>query len=259
VQEIALARYPYIIDVRDAGLAQGTPITSSLGDIEVPWAAPVAVDAALNRTRRVTPLLHSSAQSWLSESEDLLPNYDRYPDLGFAPGADRKAQILAVMLEGEFDSAFKDRKSPLLDAPPAAPAPPAAAKPGEAPKPQQGGLDSVIQHSPPSSRLILVGSNAVFTDQASNLISEVLGSRYTKAVEFAQNVVDWSLEDQGLLAIRSRDQFARTLEPLDRRAEQSIEFLNYAAALGALGVVWLANRQRRRRAAARWTALLGRA
>jgi len=117
----------------------------------------------------------------------------------------------------------------------------------------------VIQHSPASSRLIIVASNAVFTDQASSLISEALGSRYTRAVEFAQNVVDWSLEDQGLLAIRSRDQFARTLEPLDRHRQQSIEFLNYAAALGALGLVWFANRQRRRRAVARWTTLLGRA
>jgi ABC-2 type transport system permease protein len=262
VQEIALARYPYILDVRGSGLAQGTPITSSLGDIEVPWAAPVSLDAARNGKRRVTTLLHSSAQSWLSQSEDLLPNYDRYPELGFAVSADRKAQILAVMLEGGFDSAFKDKKSPLLQAPPAAPTPPATPGqpvPPKPPEPAQGGFDSVLAHSPASSRLILVASNAVFTDQASSLISEVLGSRYTKAAEFAQNVVDWSLEDQGLLAIRSRDQFARTLEPLDRRAEQTIEFLNYAVALGALGLVWLANRQRRRRAAARWTALLGRA
>jgi ABC-2 type transport system permease protein len=262
VQEIALARYPYIVDVRGAGLDPGTPITSSLGDIEVPWAAPVTVDPKLNTARHVTALLRSSAQSWLVESGDLLPDYDHYPDYGFAQGAQRRPEALAVMLEGGFDSAFKDRKSPLLDAP--APAPTVPPKPGEPPqppdasKPAQPQFASVIQHSPPSARLILVASNAVFTDQASSLISEVLGSRYTKAIEFAQNVVDWSLEDQGLLAIRARDQFARTLEPLDRSTEKTIEVLNYAAALGALGLVWLANRQRRRRAATRWTALLGR-
>jgi ABC-2 type transport system permease protein len=264
VQEIALARYPYIVDVRGAGLDPATPITSSLGDIEVPWAAPITVDPKKNATRHVSALLRSSAQSWLLDSGDLLPDYDRYPDYGFAIGAQRQPQLLAVMLEGAFDSAFKDRKSPLLEAPapaaqtPPSPKPGAAPKPPEAPKPAPSGFASVIQHSPASARLILVGSNALFTDQASSLISEVLGSRYTKAIEFAQNVIDWSLEDQGLLAIRNRDQFARTLEPLDRHTQQTIEVLNYAAALGALGLVWLANRQRRRRAAARWTALLGR-
>jgi ABC-2 type transport system permease protein len=263
VQELALARYPYIVEVRRDGLDQATPITRNLGDIAVPWAAAVVVDQGPNRTRRVTPLLHSSAQSWILDSADLLPDYQRYPDMGFATGKGGKPEVLAVMLEGSFDSAFKDRKSPLLAAPPAAPATPAVpghpAAPAAAAKPEQGGFDSVIQHSPASSRLIIVASNAVFTDQASSLISEALGSRYTRAVEFAQNVVDWSLEDQGLLAIRSRDQFARTLEPLDRHRQQSIEFLNYAAALGALGLVWFANRQRRRRAVARWTTLLGRA
>jgi len=261
VQEIALARYPYIVDVRGSGLNGATPITSSLGDIEVPWAAPVTVDDSKNSRRRVSVLLRSSAQSWLSESVDLLPDYQHYPDSGFATGESRSPKLLAVMLEGGFDSGFKDRKSPLLDAP--ASTPPTPPKPGDPPKPPDSatpaatGFGSVIQHSPDSARLILVASNAMFTDQAAGLISEVLGSRYTKATEFAQNVVDWSLEDQGLLAIRSRDRFARTLEPLDRRAEQTIEALNYAAALGALGLVWLANRQRRRAAATRWTALLG--
>jgi ABC-2 type transport system permease protein len=261
VQEIALARYPYIVDVRGAGLNATTPITSSLGDIEVPWAAPITVDEAKNARRHVSVLLRSSAQSWLSDSVDLLPDYQHYPDSGFATGEPRSPRALAVMLEGGFDSGFKDRKSPLLDA--QAATPPAPPKPGEPPKPPDNatpaasGFGSVIQHSPDSARLILVASNAIFTDQASGLISEVLGSRYTKATEFAQNVIDWSLEDQGLLAIRSRDRFARTLEPLDRRAEQTIEALNYAAALGALGLVWLANRQRRRAAAARWTTLLG--
>jgi ABC-2 type transport system permease protein len=269
VQEMALARYPYIVDVRHDGLDASTPITSGLGDIEVPWAAAVAVDPARNSARHVTALLRSSGQSWLSDSGDLLPDYARYPDLGFAIGTPRQPRVLAVMLEGSFDSAYKDRKSPLLAPPPAAPAAPGApgapgatATPAATPAATSGapaspaGFEGVILHSPPSARLILVASNAVFTDQAASLISEALGSRYTRAAEFAQNVVDRSLEDQGLLAIRSRDQFARTLEPLDRHAEQTIEFLDYAAALGALGVVWFANRQRRRRAAARWIALL---
>jgi len=107
VQELALARYPYIVEVRRDGLDQATPITRNLGDIAVPWAAAVVVDQGPNRTRRVTPLLHSSAQSWILVSADLLPDYQRYPDMGFATAKVGKPEVLAVMLEGSFDSALR--------------------------------------------------------------------------------------------------------------------------------------------------------
>ena len=96
------------------------------------------------------------------------------------------------------------------------------------------------------------GSSALFSDQAINLIGQTLGSPYSKPAEFAQNLIDWSLEDQGLLAIRSRAHFARTLRPLSRGGEQVLEYLNYALALGGLAVVWLLDRRRRQRAAARY-------
>jgi ABC-2 type transport system permease protein len=263
VRELALAKYPYIVDVRGAGLDQKSAITSSLGDIELPWVSALNIDAARNKSRRVTPLLRSSSSSWQSESSNLLPDYDRYPDMGFATASGAGAQTLAVMLEGGFDSAFQGRKSPLLEATASPASTGSTAPPGSTPadnagaaKPAPAAIESVIQHSPDSARLILIGSDSAFTDQAEGLISEALGSRYTKQVEFVQNAVDWALEDQGLLAIRSRAQFARTLEPLDRHTEQFIEFLNYAAALGALLVVWFAYRMRRRQAMLRTTLLL---
>ncbi|MGH8144371.1 MAG: Gldg family protein [Steroidobacteraceae bacterium] len=292
LNELELATYPYIVDVRGQGLSGATPLTSGLGQIDMPWAAPITVNAALNKNRKVTTLLRSSANSWVSDSTELLPNYQRYPDFGFAGAHPNGSQILGVMLEGRFDSAFAGKPSPLaLAAAPPAPTPAVDPKPkralargplaksaGPGSKPAAAGkaaaaaaaakaaaakpaasddaINSVIQHSPDSSRLILVGSSAMFSDQVLNLLSEAQGTAYTKPVEFAQNAIDWSLEDQGLLAIRGREHFARTLTPLTRSAEQFWEYLNYALALGGLALVWGLNRRRRRRSSARHLKLL---
>jgi len=293
VNELELAKYPYIVDVRDAGLDAHSPITSSLGQIDVPWATPVLADAGRNAQRKLTQLLHSSRGSWVSDATDLLPDYTAFPDLGFPASAATGTQPLALMLEGEFDSFFKGKPSPLLAAKsadaaadnakadngapksasksapgksggskaadakkPGAEAAPVSDKPAASATAATLPIDSVIQRSPDSARLIVLSSSAMFTDPVINLIGQTLGTRYTKSVEFVQNIVDWTLEDQGLLSIRSREHFARTLAPMNRKAQQFWEYLNYALVIGALAVVWVANRQRRRRAAARHQSLL---
>ncbi len=75
----------------------------------------------------MTRLLQSSALSWVSDSTDLMPDYEQYPDSGFVTGKPAGPQTLAVMVEGSFDSMFKGKPSPLLS-PPAAADKPAAAR-----------------------------------------------------------------------------------------------------------------------------------
>ena len=84
-----------------------------------------------------------------------------------------------------------------------------------------------------------MGSNALFSDQTGSLIGQALGTAYTKPAEFALNLVDWSLEDQGLLSIRSRGHFARTLKPLEDEAKLFWEVGNYVLALLGLLIVFL--------------------
>jgi ABC-2 type transport system permease protein len=267
VDEVELAKYPYIVDVRGRGLDARSPITDGLGQIDVPWAAPIEVDGQKNQGRRVTRLLQSSPLSWVSPSTDLMPDYDAYPDSGFVTGKPAGPQTLAVMIEGSFDSMFKGKVSPLL--PPAGADPaaktaakangkPAAAVPPAPPAatPTKADFDRVIQHSPDSARLILLGSSALLSDQAIRLIGETFGTTYSKPTELLQNMVEWSLEDQGLLSIRGREHFARTLVPLTRQAQAFWEYLNYAAVLGGLALIWLFNRRRRRVAGLRHLKLL---
>ncbi len=256
VREIELAPYPYIVDVRGNGLDSASAITASLGEIEVPWASAVTVDEAKNKGLKVTTLLRSSKDSWLSDSTKLLPDYQQHPDLGFAAAGPRAARPLAVMIEGRFVSAFKGKPSPLLASAKAPDASASAPKPAAAASSAMPAIGRVIDRSPEAARLIVVASDELFNDRTMRLLGEARGVRDTRAVQFAQNLVDWSLQDQGLLGIRGRDHFARTLAPLPREAEAGWEYGNYAAALGGLALVWWLNRRRRRGASHHYAQLL---
>lgn len=112
-------------------------------------------------------------------------------------------------------------------------------------------ISGVIESSPGSARLILIGSSAFATDTAISLANEATQSRYLKPIELIQNAVEWSLEDRGLLALRGRGQFSRLLEPVGREGRMFYEYLNYALALGGLVLLyWLARSARIRRARA---------
>ncbi len=270
IREIRMLPYPHFPDIRGAGLNADNPITSALGQVDLNWASPITVDKDKNKERTVTPLLRSSAKSWVSTDLDVMPDYNTWPDTGFKPGANRAARLLAVAVEGRFDSFFKGKDSPLAK-PPAekagagadADASRADAAPGadkaSAADEAQAPITSVIERSPESARIILVASNTFADDAVLNLASAGMGTLYTKPVEFLQNAIDWSLEDRGLLSIRSRAQFARTLVPMQRNSQLFWEYLNYGLALLGLVVVWLWRRWVRRSERVRYQSILAEA
>ena len=96
----------------------------------------------------------------------------------------------------------------------------------------------MIEHSPSSARIVLVGSNEFASDLAVTLVSEGMGTFYSKQLEFMQNVIDLSLEDQGLLSIRGRSQFSRTLVSMVSGEQALWEDLNYGVALAGLLGIW---------------------
>ncbi|MGD8852107.1 MAG: Gldg family protein [Gammaproteobacteria bacterium] len=263
IREIRMLPYPHFPDVRGEGLNSDHPITAALGQVTLNWVSPITVDEDKNQARSVAALLRSSDQSWVSPEPNIMPDYQSWPDTGFEPGAERGARLLGVAVEGRFDSYFKGKDSPLAK-PPEAPADTegadaasrdAAAEAQETPPPITG----VIDRSPESARIILVASNTFADDAVLSLASEGLGTLYTKPAEFLQNAVDWSLEDRGLLAIRSRAQFARTLAPMDRADQLFWEYLNYSLALLGLVAVWFWRRWVHRAEQRRYQAILAEA
>ncbi len=82
----------------------------------------------------------------------------------------------------------------------------------------------MVEHSPASARLILIGSSTFLSDTAISLATEATQTRYLKPLELVQNTVEWSLEDRGLLSLRGRGQFGRMLEPVGREGRMFWEY-----------------------------------
>jgi gliding motility-associated transport system permease protein/gliding motility-associatede transport system auxiliary component len=245
VQEVRALAYPYFPDIREDGMDRKSGITSGLGQLTLNWASPITVDHAKNKDRKIVDLLRSSAQSWTSSSTDIEPNFAAHGELGFPSGEHRGSELLAAVIQGHFTSYFKGKPSPLLKSEEKPTGTDKSAKETAEKKPVVSG---VIDSSPASARLVLIGSDSFLSDEALGLAAEATGTRYLKPVQLIENVADWSLEDPGLLALRGRGQFSRMLEPMDRSGEMFWEYLNYALALGGLALVYgLQRRSRNRR------------
>jgi ABC-2 type transport system permease protein len=233
VREIRMLPYPHFPDLRKEELSQNSPITASLGQLTLNWASPVTVDAEKNKGRTVTELVRSSAKSWTSGNQDVLPDYRTYPNTGFPVGDEQVGSLMAVAIEGRFDSFYQGKESPLT----------LKGDNVSSDKETAAQVTGVINHSPDSARLILVSSNTFASDMATELVSQGLSTRYTKPFAFIQNAVDWSLEDRSLLALRGRTQLARTLDPLPDGRQQLWESANYGLALMGLLMVWIWRRR----------------
>ncbi|MEJ2693418.1 MAG: Gldg family protein, partial [Candidatus Thiodiazotropha sp.] len=257
VRETQLVDYPYFVDVRGEGLAQEGGITAGLNQVTMTWASPITIEPAKNQGRKVIPLLESSGQAWTSESLDIQPDFQTHGKLGFSPGNEREKALLAVSVEGRFESYFKDKPSPLVQREDQAASGEGADTSEGEKKTEQPVISRVIERSPESARIILFSSNSFLADQMLDLASSGLGTRYLKPVQLVENAVDWSLEERGLLAIRGRAQFSRTLDPLERNDQLFWEYLNYGLALFGLLIVWLLRGQLNRRSQQRYAAILG--
>lgn len=242
IQEVRSLPYPFFPDLREDGMTSNG-ITAGLGQLTVSWPSPLVVDQAKEQGRQVARLLWSSPDSWLLDGSDIQPDFQRYPKTGFAPGDERASRTLGVMLTGRFDSAFAGQPSPLLKQ---AADKPAAGKDGK-PEEQQPVVSGVIDRSPPSSRLVVIGSGTLLSDAVLELAAQATRTRYDKPLQLMENLVDWSLEDRGLLALRGRGQYSRMLAPMDTEEQMFWEYLNYGLVLAGLALVALWRRLARRR------------
>lgn len=250
IQEVRMVEYPYFVDVRDNGLI-GKEMTAGLPQVTMNWASPINVDQTKNKDRNVIELLKSSDSSWVSDSTQVVPDFKQYGRLGFESPQQRQAYPLAVAVEGRFESYFKGKDSPLLSD-----KEDKDKKEEAVPEDDKGSEDSaekpvytgVIEKSPESARIIVFASNEFLTDETIQLAASSSGSLYVNSLQLMENAVDWSLEDRGLLSIRGRGHFSRTLRPLTNQGQIFLEYLNYGLAVIGLLVVYFIYRRRRRKA-----------
>lgn len=251
VQELRMVKYPYFVDIRNKGGKKENTLTSGISQVTLNWSSPISIDKEKNKDRKVTPLLESSPQSWTSDTTQIAPDI-RFGNrmMEFSPTGKREKYILSVAVEGRFESFYKDKKSPLLkeEKTEKEKEKKEDEKKEEEENEEELFISSVIEKSPESARIILFASNEFLTDQTLNISSSVGGTTYQNSLLLAENAIDWSLEDRGLLAIRSRSHFSRTLYPLEKGDQMFWEYLNYGFALAGLMLVYAAYRLSRRKA-----------
>ncbi len=248
VQEIQMVNYPYFVDIRDDGMNSESGLTAGIPQITMNWPSPIGIDNEKNSTRQVTRLLESTDQAWLSDSLNIQPDFESYPDMGFAVSDEPRKQLLAVSVEGQFESYFKGQPSPLLKGNETSPEEQNAEEPIV--------VGSVIEKSSESARIILFASSTFITDEMLDLAMNTTRTPYVNTIQLIENAIDWSLEDRGLLSIRSRGHFARILDPMEKESQVYWEYLNYAAALLGLLVIYLLYWRSRKKKAASYQQLL---
>lgn len=243
LQEMRMINYPYFVDVRGNGLNADSLITNQLPQITMAWSSPLTVDTEANAEREVTNLLSSSPGAWLSESTDIMPRLEGGAVAPYQPEGDVGPQVLAAVAEGQFSSLFEGKESPLLgddttNTEADANAAPATA--AEDVEPEPGVVTSVIERSPESARLMVFASNEFAKDQMLQMAGSAGGTMYLAPMQIMANAIDWSLEDTGLMQIRGRGQFNRTLPPMQKGTQMFWEYSNYAlAALAILAIAFI--------------------
>lgn len=234
-RDVQLIEYPYFLDLRQPGLSPEHAATANLPQVTMAWASPITVERGTGR--HVSALLRSSPQAWLSNSKDVMPKVDssgrstlRPPPAENETGQSQShhsIQNLGVVMEGRFTSMFADVSSPSngtganvnATANPAAPSRPRG----------------LLERSPESARIVLFSSNDFISDKVLNSLVAASGTQYLGPLDLFRNTLDWALQDEQLLQIRSRAHFNRTLPPMERQAQLLIEYFNYGLAL-----LWLA-------------------
>lgn len=118
-----------------------------------------------------------------------------------------------------------------------------------------GIVGTVIDHSPESARLIVIGSSEFVSDYSVRMISSARQMLYVNGYQFLANLIDTAMEDASLMSIRSRGHFNRTLPSLEPAQTGLFEYGNYFAAIVGLCIVFGINaflRTRRRTEQASW-------
>jgi len=250
VQEIQMVPYPYFVDVRGKGLSEENAITARLPQVTVNWGSPLSFSEAKKGSVNMTPLLRSSAASWVSNATRIQPDFRRFPKLGFDRSGEPGARTLAMLVEGSFESFFKGKPSPLLEEKPdesAEATPDAGHEEAENKATEAPVVSSTIEKSPESARIIIIGSNESLADETLQIARAAGGDRFLNSLQLVENAVDWALEDRALLSIRGRGHFSRTLIPTTQEQKAFLEYLNYGVVVMGLLLLYGFHRFRKQR------------
>lgn len=206
IQEIQSVQYPFFVDVRPDAMSTDNMIVANLPTVSMNWASPINIDATKNLNRESSVLMSSSSNAWLTSDTNIQPDFQTYPDLGFAVGESQQAYPLAVAVTGSFESYYKEQPLPVNSE-------------GQ----PEAVTGNTVTQSPQNSRLVVFASSGFVDDFALQISSRLTQDYYVNNLRLMQNAVDWSVEDLDLLSIRSRGSATRVLIPLTEQQRTTWE------------------------------------
>lgn len=247
IREVRMVDYPPFVLIKGKGLAADNPATSALPQLIMHFSSAVSCldssassDSAEKEEKSCHTLLSSSDKAWQDTSFKADPDYEKNGKLGFAAPSKRQRITLAVTKVGKFTSSFKGKQAPLMN----------DEKPGAKKDDSKSGKDKlragILEHSPDTARLVVLGSSSFVSDIMLGLSSQI--SQAARAnEEFMTNLTDWAVQDSSLMQIRSKERYARTLDKLDTAEKIGWEVGNFgfaALAVLAIGLLTLGKRKR---------------
>jgi ABC-2 type transport system permease protein len=167
------------------------------------------------------------------------PDFTTYPQTGFPEPQAFHPSVLAITDTGSFTSFFKGKDDPRIEKIRKAHEERAAKKDRKEDEKHEEEVlpPPLIERSPDGTRLVVVGCSEFVNDTVISISRSLSPDRFLNSLQFVQNLVDWSVEDEDLLTIRAREGHARLLRPMDHSQQRFYEILNYCLAFGGLLVV----------------------
>lgn len=185
------------------------PPTAAMGQLQLYWAQPIGEAQALPAGVKRTDVLHTSARTW--PTEGLLDQAVSTPDMldslsmSFGHRADRKrAWPLAAVLEGRFPTPFT-RGAPA----------PFDATLGESGGPVKV-TDEPVLDAAADSAVIVIGDSDWLRDPAQ--YKELIPGIEPDHGRFLDDIVDWLLRDDELIAVRAKKPRSRPLHDFEGQA-----------------------------------------
>jgi ABC-2 type transport system permease protein len=230
LQRVELLPYPLFPDIRPDGFERDHPALAGLTAVSMPWGAPLLLADPLPEGTTGEAVLFTSPDSWVADLTAIDPDFEAYPDFGFSVGDERGRQVVGVTLEGRFASHYADKPNPLFS------------------NADNDGSGRTLKASVADGRVVVLGSGELVSDVLLSLAAQQTGLVHRGNVELLQNMIDWSVEDTALLAIRTGGAFTRTLYPLDEAGKRQIELGAYTFVMLPMFLVVLMPLLRRRSA-----------
>lgn len=191
-----IAQYPFFIKV--ANFNETCPAVKNLNSLDMLYTSEIDLNVPLQENLKRYPIMASSDRSGVrSIPVDISPEKE-YVQSDFV----RSHIPLGAVLEGKFKSLFTPDKIPTYSGPDTT---------SNTPLPQ------FLDYGLEESRVVVIGSGKFITDEF---------QRNQSAFIFLMNLADWLTQDEGLIAIRSRNATQRTLKPVDDSTKNIIKYLN---------------------------------